>query len=260
MLGTMRSHAQFAVLDCEDEACWSGHEARWLGPLSRSSERWEVLRVYRGELPASPESYDGYVITGSHHSVGDPTQGWLGPLFDFVARCDAAGSFGPQVVGACFGAQVLGRSLGGRVTENRDGHFIFGSEQITLGPEFHDAWFAAPAAAPRPALRLLTSHGEHVAELPPAAQLLAHSARTPHEIFVVGQKLLGVQCHAELVLDDLLGIILPRLRERSRLSKAQEEAALASLAHPVDSDWMMALFRRFLDGPPEPSELAELTK
>ncbi len=202
---------------------------------------------------------------GVKNGLREFQENWQRPFqaaFSDKVAIDEARIFDGQW-GACFGAQVLGRSLGGHVTENRDGHFIFGSEQITLGPAFHDAWFAPLAAAPRPALRLLTSHGEHVAELPPSAQLLAHSARTPHEIFVVGQKQLGVQCHAELVLDDLLGIILPRLRERSRLSKAQEEAALASLAHPVDSDWMMALFRRFLDGPPDRSdrsELAELPK
>lgn len=260
MLGAMRRHAKFAVLDCEEEACWSGHEARWLGPLARTDERWDVLRVYRGELPASAEAYDGYVITGSHHSVNDATQSWLGPLFAFIARCGAAGFDGPQVVGACFGAQVLGRALGGQVAANRDGNFIFGTEQLTLSPRFDASWFGRavepkpqtepnPAPSQRSSLRLMTSHGEHVCELPPGAELLAHSDRSPHEIFLIGQHMLGVQCHAELTRDDLLGIILPRLRERSRLSPAQEEAALASLALPVDSAWMMAVFRHFLDGP-----------
>ncbi len=255
MLRPMRAHAQFAILDCEDEACWNGHEARWLEPLARSSERWDVLRVHRGELPATPEAYDGYVITGSHHSVNDASQGWLAPLFAFIARIRQAAAAGPRVVGACFGAQVLGRSLGGRVSENREGHFIFGTEEIALLPRFFSAWFAAHLAAPAadPRLRLLTSHGEHVCELPPGAELLAHSARSPHEIFLCGPHALAVQGHAELQKEDLLGIILPRLRQRSRLSPAQEEAALASLLHPVDSQWMLDLMRRFLDGPGGPA-------
>lgn len=252
----MPSHARFAVLDCEDEACWAGHEVRWLGPLARAGERWDVLRVHRGELPMRLEAYDGYVITGSHHSVNDATQGWLGPLFDFIARCGAAGYEGPQVVGACFGAQVLGRALGGQVAANRDGQFIFGTEQIALSPRFCESWFArgaqpsvGPAPSLRTSLRLMTSHGEHVCALPPGADLLAQSARTPHEIFLIGQHLLAVQCHAELTRADLVGIILPRLRERARLSPPQEEEALASLTLAVDSDWMMAILRRFLDGP-----------
>lgn len=258
----MRRHAQFAVLDCEDDACWSGHEARWLGPLARADERWDVLRVFRGELPRTAEAYEGYVITGSHHSVNDATQGWLGPLFEFIARCGAAGYDGPQVVGACFGAQVLGRALGGQVAPNRDGSFIFGTEHVALSPHFGESWFsraAQIAAEPdrRSSLRLLTSHGEHVAVLPPGADLLAHSARSPHEIFLCGQHMLGVQGHAELTRDDLLGIILPRLRERARLSPAQEEVALAALDLPVDSDWLMACMRRFLDGP---AAAAEVTK
>ena len=247
----MRQHAQFAILDCEDEPRWAGHEDRWLRPLSRSSERWDIFRVWASELPPSPEAYDGYVITGSHHSVNDPSQVWLGPLFRFVAACNKAAPDGPQILGACFGAQVLGRSLGGRVSENRSSRFIFGTEEIALHDPFHRAWFLPDSAPiiPRRSLRLLTSHGEHVCDLPTGAELLADSQRSPHEIFTVGRHALAVQGHAELSLADLTDNILPRLRERGRLSPQEEADAIASLACPVDSELVLRCMRRFLDGP-----------
>lgn len=248
----MRTHAQFAILDCEDEPGWAGHERLWIGPMARPDERWDVFRVWAGALPATPEAYDGYIITGSHHSVNDATQAWLEPLFAFVRRCAQAAPNGPQLVGACFGAQVLGRALGGRVSPNVSGRFLFGTEQIALHADFHRTWFApAPSAdVPYAVLRLLTSHGEYVCDLPPHATLWAASARCPHEVFTHGQHALGIQGHAELSVADLQDNILPRLREGGRLSPQEEADALQSLTLPVDSAYVLRCVRGFLDGPP----------
>jgi GMP synthase (glutamine-hydrolysing) len=236
---------RFAVIDCEDLPHWNGHARYWIGPLARPGDTWDRYRAWAGELPADPAAYDAVVITGSHHSVNDPEQGWLEPLFELVRR--AVGEpRGPRVLGACFGLQVAARALGGQVEPNPVGHFVFGTERVTIDPAFHDEFTGAPGPAE---VTLLSSHGEQATRLPPGARALGRSATSAHEIFAIADRLLAVQFHAELTREALLELILPRLRENARLAPDHEARALAGLDGTVDSAAFLATFRRFLERP-----------
>lgn len=236
---------RFAVLDCEDLPHWNGHARFWLTPLVRPGESWEVFRAWAGELPADPFAYDGVVITGSHHSVNDDSQGWLAPLFELVRRAVGEPG-GPRVLGACFGLQVAARALGGRVEGNPVGRFIFGTERVAIDPAFHDDVAGAPGPAEA---TLFSSHGEQATLLPPGARALGRSATADHEIFAIEDRLLAVQFHAELTREALLELILPRLRENARLAPEHEATALAALDGTVDSAAFLEVFRRWLDRP-----------
>ncbi len=218
------------MLDCEDAPRWAGHDQNWIDLLRREGDAWRPFRVWAGELPADPQAYDGYVITGSHHSVNDPAQAWLPPLFEFVAA--AAHSPDARVFGACFGLQVIATALGGRVEANPGGRFAFGSERI--GFERGDA------------LTLLESHSEQATQLPPGARRLAGSPTAENEMFSIGDRVLAVQFHAEFTPDMLRQKILPRLRDEARLTADEEARALASLEAPLDSARFLAEIRRFL--------------
>lgn len=220
---------RYAVLDCEDAPRWAGHEQNWIDLLSRRGEDWRSYRVWAGELPPSPAAHDGYVLTGSHHSVNDASQPWLPPLFDFVGRAAAARS---RLFGACFGLQVIATALGGRVEPNPSGRFAFGSERI----HFADGT----------ALTLLESHAEQATALPPGARRLASSATADNEVFAIGDHILAVQFHAEFTPAMLLEKIFPRLQEDHRLAPDEEARALASLELPLDSPRFLATIRRFL--------------
>ena len=224
---------RYAVLDCEDAPRWAGHDQNWIDLLGRSGEIWHSYRAWAGELPAAPRAYDGYVLTGSHHSVNDASQTWLGPLFEFVA---AAAADQAKMFGACFGLQVVTTALGGRVESNPGGRFAFGSErvQFTGGGDLGDA------------LTLLESHAEQATRLPPGARRLAGSATAENEVFAIGDHVLAVQFHAEFTPQMLLDKILPRLRDERRLDPDEEARALASLDAPLDSARFMAAIRRFL--------------
>lgn len=221
------------MLDCEDAPRWAGHDRNWIDLLRRSGEDWHSYRVWAGELPDGPAAYDGYVLTGSHHSVCDPAQTWLGPLFEFVR---AAAGAEARVFGACFGLQVIATALGGRVELNPGGRFAFGSEQIR---------FAGPGELGE-VLTLLESHGEQATALPPGARRLASSATAENEMFAIGEHVLAVQFHAEFTPQMMLDKILPRLRDERRLDPDEEARALASLEAPLDSAQFMAAIRRFL--------------
>lgn len=237
---------RFAVIDCEDLPHWNGHARYWLGPLAREGETWNVYRPFAGELPDDPTAYDGIVITGSHHSVNDPEQGsWLEPLFELVRR--AVGEpRGARVLGACFGLQVAARALGGRVEPNPVGHFVFGTERVSIDRAFHDDFTGAPGPE---VATMLSSHGEQATLLPPGARVLGRSATADHEIFALEDRLLAVQFHAELTRDALLDHILPRLRAGERLAPDLEARAVAALDGTVDSAAILATFRRWLDRP-----------
>jgi GMP synthase-like glutamine amidotransferase len=224
------STRRFAVLDCEDAPRWAGHDRNWIDLLRREGDVWHSFRVWAGELPERPGAYDAYVLTGSHHSVNDATQTWLGPLFEFVAA--VAHSPDARVFGACFGLQVIATALGGRVEDNPGGRFAFGSERI--GFEGGDP------------LTLLESHGEQATQLPPGARRLARSPTAENEMFSLGDRVLAVQFHAEFTPAMLREKILPRLREESRLTADEEARALASLEAPLDSARFIADIRRFL--------------
>lgn len=223
---------RYAVLDCEDAPHWAGHHENWIALLARPGEDWRWFRAWADELPAAPDAFDGYVITGSHHSVNDAGQRWLAPLFDFVA---AAAGAEARVFGACFGLQVIATALGGRVEGNPGGRFAFGSERVRF-----DAGELAGG------LTLLESHGEQATALPPGARRLAGSASAEHEAFAVGDHVLAVQFHAEFTPAMLVEKILPRLRAERRLDPDEEARALASLAAPLDSARFLAAIRRFL--------------
>ncbi len=218
------------MLDCEDAPRWAGHDENWIRLLRREEEVWHSFPVWAGQLPAEPDAYDGYVLTGSHHSVNDAGQSWLAPLFEFVAA--AARTSDARLFGACFGLQVIATALGGRVEANPDGRFAFGSERVGFdGGE---------------ALTLLESHGEQATVLPPGARRLASSATAENEMFAVGDRVLAVQFHAEFTPAMLLEKILPRLREEARITPDEEARALASLEGPLDSAQFLAAIRRFL--------------
>ena len=221
---------RYAVLDCEDAPRWAGHDQNWIDLLRRPGEEWRSYRVWAGELPAAPSAHDGYVLTGSRHSVNDPAHSWLPPLFEFVAAAAAAEE--SRVFGACFGLQVIATALGGRVAPNPSGRFAFGSERVRFeGGE---------------ALTLLESHGEQAIALPAGARRLASSPTAENEMFAVGDHVLAVQFHAEFTPAMMLEKIYPRLREERRLDPDEEARALASLEQPLDSARFLAEIRRFL--------------
>ena len=66
----------------------------------------------------------------------------------------------------------------------------------TLGGSAGRRW-PPLAGAPQP-LRILESHSDIVVALPPGAVVLAHSRRTPVEVFTLGERVLCLQGHPEM--------------------------------------------------------------
>ena len=78
---------------------------------------FRYFAVFNGEMPADPDEFDGYIITGSAAGVYEDHD-WLKPLFAFIEKCDALKK---PLCGICFGHQAVAKALGGEVVKWADG-------------------------------------------------------------------------------------------------------------------------------------------
>jgi GMP synthase-like glutamine amidotransferase len=172
-----------------------------------------------GELPASPDECDGWVATGSRHSVYEDLD-WIVALRSFVADVKRAEV---PFVGICFGHQLLAHSTGGR-TEHA-GRWGVGAHDMKAGTDH---------------ARLLYMHQDQVTSLPPDAVVLGSTDHCPNAMIRVGDRMLGMQAHPEFSAEYVEALLHSR---EERIGHDEVAAALASLDAPRDErlavTWMM---------------------
>src|SRR5687768_2828671 len=110
---------RIGVLECDHvEDRWRGIGGDYLDMFADLLSSVDVVPydVIGGVLPASPDECDGWVATGSRHSVYEDLD-WLVRLRGFVADVQRAEV---PFVGICFGHQLLAHSCGGRTDKAAD--------------------------------------------------------------------------------------------------------------------------------------------
>jgi GMP synthase-like glutamine amidotransferase len=199
------------------------------------------LRVYdvtRGELPASVDECDAWIVSGSRRSVYED-EGWIRDLHD-VAHELVLGE--RPVAGICFGHQLIARTLGGTVERAEVGWGVGVREFRLVAPLPADV--AADGPAPD-TFAILTSHRDQVIELPEGAELVATADYCPVGAYRIGDHVLCVQGHPEWV-PELSRLLVQR--RRADIGDETSDAALASLERPLDHgrvvSWMAAVLRR----------------
>jgi len=147
--------------------------------------------VSEGDLPpADGYDYDGVVVSGSAASAYWE-ESWIDGTREWVAD---AHDRGLPILGVCFGHQILASALGGRVEPMRedraaDGGFELGYRRIERVGD------SPLLAGLDDRFTAFTSHGDHVAELPASAAVIARNDYGIHG-FRVGHAF-GVQFHPE---------------------------------------------------------------
>jgi GMP synthase (glutamine-hydrolysing) len=143
-------------------------------------------------LPA-PHAVAGAVITGSAAMVTDRAA-WSEQLAGWIR---AAMDIDLPLFGVCYGHQLMAHALGGRVDDLPGGREI-GTQRIE--------WLDGGT----PAFRAHTTHQQAVLETPPAARVLARSARDARQVLRYGPHAMSTQFHPEFSAAAMRGYIALR--------------------------------------------------
>jgi len=136
----------------------------------------------------SLQDLDVLIIMGGPMSVyDDPLYPWLTREKTFIRQAILEQKI---VIGICLGAQLLAAVLGAEVYRNQWQEI--GWFPVRVAPSFAQ-WLQRPVA---PALTVFHWHGDTFT-LPPGAVNHLDSAACPHQLFTVGDRVIGIQFHPE---------------------------------------------------------------
>ncbi|MCJ8337243.1 MAG: type 1 glutamine amidotransferase [Pseudomonadales bacterium] len=180
--------------------------------------------VIDGHFPASAETADGWLITGSASSSYEQLD-WIVELEDFIRSVYARSI---PIVGICFGHQILAQALGGKV-EKFTGGWSIGNQQYQL----HNS-------AENP--RIVAWHQDQVTQLPEDAQCIGSSDFCENAFLLYGKKAYSVQAHPEFSVEFAKDLMALR---RENLPAELVQAAAANFDADLDTAAMAETIARF---------------
>jgi GMP synthase-like glutamine amidotransferase len=178
--GTANPRARERLGDCGE---------MFISLLSEPGEVWDVYDVENGIFPQDLSAHDGFVITGSRHSVYE-NRPWIEQLLELVREIHRRAI---RLVGVCFGHQAIALALGGKVELNPKGWDI-GLIELSLTEAASGLRSFREVSSPT---GILASHMDTVTRLPEGAVHLAFSRRTEYEMYTHGDSILSLQGHPE---------------------------------------------------------------
>ncbi|MFQ2920639.1 glutamine amidotransferase-related protein [Aeromonas allosaccharophila] len=193
---------------------------------------FRVWSALDGELPDDLHECDAWLITGSRHDAYSDIP-WIQALRAWIRQAHDADV---KLAGVCFGHQVIAQALGGEVVKSTKGWGL----GVAVHPMLADAPWMAPA---RDQIRILASHQDQVALLPPGATRLAGNDFCPNFMFLQGDHIVAIQGHPEFSVEYNRALIE---RRRGLLPDEHYQSSLSSLEGEVDSATMMQWLLQFL--------------
>jgi GMP synthase-like glutamine amidotransferase len=165
--------------------------------------------VINGEMPASSNDCDGWLITGSRHGVYEKLD-WMLLLESFI---QALYEEKKPLVGICFGHQIIAQALGGLVTKSDKGWGI-GLHHYKV--DAAQSWMGAAASPAPETVSIYAFHQDQISQLPAVAAVFMSSDFCPYAGLSYGDSILSVQAHPEFeasyehaLIDMYAGNIVP---------------------------------------------------
>jgi GMP synthase-like glutamine amidotransferase len=177
------------------------------------SIRTRTYDVVNGELPATPDECDGWIITGARYdSYRD--EPWIVALREFIADVLEHRA---RLVGVCFGHQAVAHALGGKAEPS--GTWKAGPQSLEVEPT---AWFEGGQVA------IHAMHQDVASIVPPGARTIASGDTAEHPMYLVGDTILCVQDHPEYDAGYIAGLVEAR---RPRMGDAITDEALTRISN-----------------------------
>jgi GMP synthase-like glutamine amidotransferase len=167
--------------------------------------------VINGEMPASIDDCDGWLITGSRHGAYEKLD-WMLSLESFIRTLYEEKK---PLVGICFGHQIIAQALGGLVTKSDKGWGI-GLHHYKV--DVAQSWMSADHSLTPEKVGIYAFHQDQISQLPAAATVFISSDFCPYAGLTYGDSILSVQAHPEFdasyehaLIDIYGGNIVPEL-------------------------------------------------
>lgn len=186
-----------------------------------------------GEYPASFESYDAVLLTGSK-ADSFSNEPWVAEL-----RSKVTGllSTNIKLLGVCFGHQLIALCMGAKVGRASQGWITGRHVYKWCTNDFVDV--------NRTSFALLASHQDQVYELPQGSRLLASSERCPIAAYMLDGKVLCIQAHPEFVENYSAHLLKQR---RELLGDEHYMASMESLRHGHEGSEFAKVMVAFVEG------------
>ncbi|HHJ4328281.1 TPA: type 1 glutamine amidotransferase, partial [Klebsiella pneumoniae] len=151
----------------------------WLSPHFPEAE-FTVISAVLGEPLPDASSFDGYILTGSKHSVYEEAQ-WIQAETRFLREARDAGK---PIFGICFGHQLMADAFGGLTQKASQGWGV--------GAQHYQNHGDAPDSGAS-----FIFHQDQVTSVPDGARCIGGSAHCPNGILSYAFPALSVQYHPE---------------------------------------------------------------
>jgi len=197
--------------------------------LGGNGFEFQIWSVVDGDIPASADLADGWLVTGSKFGAYDALD-WIPPLEDFLRT---AFDQNIPIVGICFGHQILAQALGGKV-EKFGGGWAVGATDYDVKNDDKT-------------ITLNAWHQDQVTRRPEGATVLASSPQCENAMLAYGTKALTIQPHPEFGNDFVEGLV--KNRGRGLVPDDLLTAAISRLETPISRDWILENMVRFFKQP-----------
>lgn len=169
----------------------------WISAWANArNHEFTVTRLFEGAPLPDASSFDALVVMGGPMGVHDEADHpWMrGEKHLVIAALEGD----RHVLGVCLGAQMIAHTGGARVYRNR-------FQEIGWFPVEATAEGVARFALPH-SFRAFHWHGDTF-QLPAGALNLARTDACEHQMFMMGDRVLGIQFHLEVTESEIAGML-----------------------------------------------------